>query len=427
MFFLFVLLVYAAILSTTNGYDTPSNAEYHIQTDEGPERYFRYQTLSGQYRKEKRLEDGTVIGTYAWIDDDGILRQRDYIADGAGYRITKSKNLYVGRHFPVGEAIKAAKKYPASAGTLVAAKTRPVPVRPLVTVGYNQAVSTVTTSQPVTALPAISTIGTPCATCNVISSTTPRPDLSYFGSSTLIPHVEISNNALPSSTGLPFESSTGKPYVEITPGGISSTLGLFSSTVAPDVGYSTVSSTGLPLEFLKTDTQAINNLQYHETSTARPLQQLPAGVQYSPSPYDSLPIYSESGQNSLDYNPYVSPVNKGYLFHNGPTYPIDRNGHTYRGNKRYTTPRIGNGYDKQYPEYDGISVTNDGFRYYIPRAYHEEKTGPGNEKSGSFGYIDPFGIRRVIYYDAKPGEGFQHRKNNRYVGFDATPYDPRPY
>lgn len=67
------------------------------------------------------------------------------------------------------------------------------------------------------------------------------------------------------------------------------------------------------------------------------------------------------------------------------------------------------------------------FRYYIPRAYHEEETGPGDEKTGSFGYIDPFGIRRVIYYNAKPGEGFQHRKNNRYVGFRATPYDPNPY
>lgn len=41
---------------------TPGSGQYHIQTDEGPERYFRYQTDSGQFRKEKRLEDGTVIG-----------------------------------------------------------------------------------------------------------------------------------------------------------------------------------------------------------------------------------------------------------------------------------------------------------------------------------------------------------------------------
>lgn len=39
------------------------SSQYHIQTDEGPERFFRYQTDSGQFRNEKRLKDGTVIGT----------------------------------------------------------------------------------------------------------------------------------------------------------------------------------------------------------------------------------------------------------------------------------------------------------------------------------------------------------------------------
>lgn len=38
------------------------NSQYHIQTDEGPERFFRYQTDNGQFRNEKRLKDGTVIG-----------------------------------------------------------------------------------------------------------------------------------------------------------------------------------------------------------------------------------------------------------------------------------------------------------------------------------------------------------------------------
>lgn len=41
---------------------SPNSAQYHIQTDEGPERYFRFQTDNGQFRKEKRLQDGTVIG-----------------------------------------------------------------------------------------------------------------------------------------------------------------------------------------------------------------------------------------------------------------------------------------------------------------------------------------------------------------------------
>lgn len=51
---------------------TPESNQYHIQTDEGPERYFRYQTDNGQFRKEKRLQDGTVIGMYL---DYGNIRR----------------------------------------------------------------------------------------------------------------------------------------------------------------------------------------------------------------------------------------------------------------------------------------------------------------------------------------------------------------
>lgn len=82
---------------------SPESKQYHIQTDEGPERFFRYQTDNGQFRKEKRLRDGTVIGTNAWIDGFGYLRQNDYIADHAGYRILKAKTLFVGkdRHIEV--------------------------------------------------------------------------------------------------------------------------------------------------------------------------------------------------------------------------------------------------------------------------------------------------------------------------------------
>lgn len=87
---------------------------------------------------------------------------------------------------------------------------------------------------------------------------------------------------------------------------------------------------------------------------------------------------------------------------------------------------VGNGYDPQYPLYDGVSITDNGFRYYLPRQYHEEENVGAQRRDGSFGYIDPFGIRRVIYYNSGPGQGFVVRKNNRYVGFNATPYDPRP-
>lgn len=80
---------------------SPSSNQYHIQTDEGPERYFRYQTDNGQFRKEKRLADGTVTGTDAWIDGLGYLRMKDYIADNEGYRIVRSKTVFVGQHTPI--------------------------------------------------------------------------------------------------------------------------------------------------------------------------------------------------------------------------------------------------------------------------------------------------------------------------------------
>jgi hypothetical protein len=42
-----------------------------------------------------------VIGTNAWIDGFGYLRQNDYIADHAGYRILKAKTVFVGKDRPI--------------------------------------------------------------------------------------------------------------------------------------------------------------------------------------------------------------------------------------------------------------------------------------------------------------------------------------
>ena len=92
--------------NTEASWGTPESSQYHIQTDEGPERYFKYQTDNGQYRKEKRLQDGTVIGTDAWIDAFGYLRQKDYIADNKGYRILKSKTIFVGTDVPIQVFVK---------------------------------------------------------------------------------------------------------------------------------------------------------------------------------------------------------------------------------------------------------------------------------------------------------------------------------
>merc|ERR1711862_378356 len=58
--------------------------QYLIQTDQGPERLFRYQTLTGQFRKEKRLENGDVTGTYGWVDPNNVLRTQARSARQAG-------------------------------------------------------------------------------------------------------------------------------------------------------------------------------------------------------------------------------------------------------------------------------------------------------------------------------------------------------
>merc|ERR1712098_420441 len=75
-------------------------AEYLIQTDLGDDRFFRFQTHSGQYRKEVLRPDGSQEGTYGWVDPNGVLRLYDYIADNQGYRIVKESLFKVGASSP---------------------------------------------------------------------------------------------------------------------------------------------------------------------------------------------------------------------------------------------------------------------------------------------------------------------------------------
>lgn len=139
----------------------------------------------------------------------------------------------------------------------------------------------------------------------------------------------------------------------------------------------------------------------------------------SPNPYD----YDLSNTNTIDgyYASDSSPQGRYDIFN--PNSYRHADDWTRRQRPRV---RVGDGYTQQFPGYDGVAFRRNGFRYYLPKQYHEEETEGSDDRTGSFGYIDPFGIRRVIYYNASPEQGFQIRKNNRYVGHDATPYDPRP-
>merc|ERR1711892_101448 len=98
-----VVVLTLVVVAEVQGQQAPNPdfaAQYHIQTDLGDDRFFRFQTHSGQYRKEVLHPDGTQEGTYGWVDPTGTLRLYDYIADDQGYRIVKESLFKVGQSSP---------------------------------------------------------------------------------------------------------------------------------------------------------------------------------------------------------------------------------------------------------------------------------------------------------------------------------------
>lgn len=181
-----------------------------------------------------------------------------------------------------------------------------------------------------------------------------------------------------------------------------------SSTPAPN--YPTPTLAGETIE------QINNELEPPRFYPSRGGIQIPSST-FAP---DYSPISSTTPRPANDYGGQLPLFNRNRYF-NKPLsiYQPQRYGD-------YSSNGLGDGYTPQFPYYDGVSATANGFRYFLPRQYHEENNLDPQRRDGSFGYIDPFGIRRVTYYNTSPEKGFDIRKNNRYVGFNATPYDPRP-
>lgn len=165
-------------------------------------------------------------------------------------------------------------------------------------------------------------------------------------------------------------------------------------------------------------TPSTNNYETGFTSTISSTTSKPRPLIQSSTPKPIIPLNNNYVDGYSSHSKPSTSSASNTLPHQQYNYP-DGEGLQYNNH-------LGSGYEPQYTYYDGVSATNNGFKYYLPRQYHEESNHDLNKKTGSFGYIDPFGIRRVIYYNASPEHGFIHRKNNRYVGFNATPYDPRP-
>uniref|UniRef100_A0A182K8N9 Cuticle protein 6 n=1 Tax=Anopheles christyi TaxID=43041 RepID=A0A182K8N9_9DIPT len=440
---------------------SPDSNQYHIQTDEGPERYFRYQTDNGQFRKEKRLQDGTVIGTDAWIDASGYLRQNDYIADHKGYRILKSKTVYVGQNRPIQDAIKAAKNKPADSGVLVPSDPSyepPSPPSPTPPEHRNQAAIQSIALIPSTPAP-IS--GHPTPSLNavfirphsqpigssyrpVVQTTTPdqkylpaandgssphrhypsparRPLDIYVPSTTYTPLIgnELSSTPIavytPSSTPSPLRDGSeahlpplviynGNPSVAVDPSGY-----IAATTYTPPHRRRRPHPSERRRRPSSEPILITSSRPYVESST-------PASVNLKP--LVQLQSLDSGGGNSNLLEQSSAAFNRDLI---DPPAQYERRYYDESGQELPVVRRAG----ESHP-YDGVSVTNDGFRYYLPRQYHEERNSASDTRDGSFGYIDPFGIRRVVYYNTGPNKGFVHRKNNRFVGFDATPYDPRP-
>ncbi|XP_001949030.2 uncharacterized protein LOC100169609 isoform X1 [Acyrthosiphon pisum] len=368
--YLFYCVFQLAILGTVaskidGGWDTEPNTQYHIQTDEGPERYFKYQTISGQYRKERRLQDGSVVGTYGWVDADGYLRLNDYVADSKGYRIVKNKKLFVGTQTPVSQAVSAAKYVPPIAGTAVS-------VSP-----YRSATAAIVTR--------------PAAVVAVTRA--PPSESSWRGSPFVYPSDTQSSPLRFPAAGSP-PRSVASQFRRPQPSSTASPAADYNYSVRP-VDVNSIAGTA---DGGDGDDDDARRRPYRRRSSS---SSSTAATVAASTAAEQQPLY-EQPLRPQTFRPAYRKV-------------VDMSART--------TP----GPPAEQAQYDGVSFVRNGFKYYLPRHYHEEQSDDvGDTRAGSFGYVDPFGIRRVVYYNTAPGTGFVHRKNNRYVGLDAEPYDPRP-
>ncbi|XP_005179265.1 uncharacterized protein LOC101888989 [Musca domestica] len=411
-----LLTVWAVILYLTclEISSTTASDQYHIQTDEGPERYFRFQTNNGQFRKEKRLQDGTVIGTEAWIDAAGYLRLKDYIADKQGYRILKSKVTYVGQGTDIQDAIKSTKSVPAQSGVLVDGKNG------LHSSGRPNSI----TNEGSNAKLYSPSLQTPAPTLATVT-TTEKPILGYLspaeaGKLEKTPYLGFDH--YPNEVPLDSSSSSGKRRYPLREN---------------------------HEEFNERPAVALPSLEMappRETRRRRPIRPI-AVAPANPTPIAGNDLGKSTGYHYSTPAPFVTAAPKtGYYYSPAqqvpstpaqPPQPLPYDVNALEGllpplpplYQRQRIPLTPHGYGTRLvaPEYNDVTVTRNGFRYVLPHQYHEEEQLNESKKAGSFGYVDPFGIRRVVYYNASPQKGFIHRNHNQYVGLGATPYDePQP-
>lgn len=328
--------------------------------------------------------------------------------------------------------MKEAKNSPPSSGILAKHNTSPPAatyIPPAVTTTPAPVTTTLTYSTPGYFYP---------RTPNVFIQHNSQPDEAYLPPSNELdqPPVLIPTNDLqiPSDIYLPPHEDTSQtkshflPPISVLP---SSTSAPGDEAHLPPIAYYP-SSTPKPNVHDESDLPPI---AYYPSSTANPLES------NSVIPLSSTPAPVSVRQLETGFLPPhdygVVPIQPKTRFAYRPTYqyasstqrPVVDYGRNTIDSSSYQNPSRVPLFERskyqQQSQYDGVGVTANGFRYYLPRQYQEEVSNNDGSRDGSFGYVDPFGIRRVVYYNAGRN-GFIHRKNNRYVGFNSTPYDPRP-
>ncbi|XP_060653814.1 uncharacterized protein LOC132789656 [Drosophila nasuta] len=435
------------VLATASWGDS-SQSQYHIQTDEGPERYFRFQTDNGQFRKEKRLQDGTVIGTEAWIDAAGFLRQKDYIADKEGYRILKSKTIFVGQGKGIEEAIKSTKSAPAQSGILVDGNAggNNVPG------GYRKHSysysSTTSTTTPLP--PPLYEPPNQLATANLDSGVGKLNYLPPEEAAKLQPQTQLGFDHYPDELPRARDQllkGIATPHVEIQPNAEPlpelNAINVYDEEAdhgfAPGRFASVIGTTPRPTLFVAAPTPELSMLPpLTQRRRQRPRPQAIGIVSTTPAPIAATPeTFGFSTPAPFAAPPpsvggdHYAPSNSGYGYYSPNSSPLEVNALDapllpplpQRAYRRRLRPALHTNSLDGAADYDGVSATRNGFRYVLPKQYHEEDTQVDGKRAGSFGYVDPFGIRRVVYYNASPGRGFVHRNNNQFVGANGAPYD----
>lgn len=220
------------------------------------------------------------------------------------------------------------------------------------------------------------------------TTTTPAPDI-------------ISSVAVPSKYFLPPPTPSDEPIVAIKP------LNIYPTQIPIRVAAYTIEQINNELEppSISANVQQ-NEAQFISSTHSTPTQSIGSHYTQTNAPSTVATISNNDNKNNA-----IPLFNRNTFYRRRPS------------SYQYYQPNQLDYNTKHFDRYN--SQLANGFGYFLPRQYHEESYRDPQNRDGSFGYIDPFGIRRVVYYQTSPEGGFKIRKNNRYVGFNANPYDSK--